>query len=127
MGIVHVQPSGHQCSSSVAGDEGFQETFKECSSLSNFFPGIHFDGLEFETGFALVYTNTRGRLTERKNKKKHAQTHTDVRQLAMARHTPLRMCRSQSSDSIHQARQREREHERGKEERRSKQRLRGER
>ena len=23
VGIVHVQPSGHQCSSSVAGDEGF--------------------------------------------------------------------------------------------------------
>ncbi|CAB1441819.1 unnamed protein product [Pleuronectes platessa] len=46
----------------------------------------------------------------------------------MAHRTPLRMCRSQSSDSIHQARQRERERERGEgEERRSKQRLRGER
>lgn len=62
-----------------------------------------------------------------KKTKKPTQTHSDVRQLAMACHTPLRMCRSQSSDSIHQARQKERERQRGREEWRSKQRLRGER
>ena len=62
----------------------------------------------FEAGFAFLYT--RGRLTEWK--KKHTQTHSDVRQLATARHTPLRMCRSQSSDSIHQARQRKKAQER---------------
>lgn len=64
MGIVHVQPSGHQCSSSAAGDRLFRETLRECS---NFFPRTHFHGFEFEAEFTLVNTETNGRLTERKN------------------------------------------------------------
>lgn len=56
---------------------------------------------------------TRAERGREKNPKKTTQTHSDVRQPATARHTPARMCRSQSSDSIHQARQREREHEGG--------------
>lgn len=39
---------------------------------------------------------------------RNTQTCPDVWQLAMACHTPLRMCCSQSSNSIHQARQKER-------------------
>lgn len=75
-----------------------------------------------------MYT-TGGRVNERKKQRKtHTHTHTriNVRQLAMACHTLLRMQRSQSSDSIHQARQREKECCRGKEGR-SKQGLGGER
>ena len=57
--------------------------------------------------------NTKTSLTVRregkrgKEKNKKQPTQCDVSQPAVACHTPPRLCRSQSSDSIHQARQTE--------------------
>lgn len=104
MGIVHVQPSAHQCSSSVAGYEGFSKkglSQSVCISCQLSFQGSISIGRAFCT---CVNINMRGWLNERK-------TRGDVREPAVAHHTPPRI----TVQRLHSSSSTERERERGNE------------